>query len=548
MNCARLFSLILLFAAGTGLDGQVRVSFSLQPLALEEGEQICVRGSFNNWSGTALVMEREGPDGPFSGSFLLDAAPGDTIQYKFVVIRNNGSAYWEAQADPSNLPYFNRLAVLREGLNELPEAEFSLDEYFRFPVVFGRDAMREDFRQMRATLEEIHPALYDYTPKEEMDRVFDSCYARIDTAMEFRYYFNLLSAVMSRIGCGHSRMWIPGAFWDVAPAGLFPLRLCFCGEQVFVNGYYGEEGTVARGSRLLSVNMNPIGEIRARMESLTSADGFNRSFRSAKVEQDFPADYALNYGFWDRFHISYSPPGSDSVLSAVLVPVSKKTIEEVYAHEPELSLRVEGSGQVAIMTINTFSYYDRVDMFSAFMDSSFRVIHQQGIGTLVLDLRGNGGGDPFCSSVLFSYLEPGPVPYFVEPYGKYTPLAEPVPRAEFPFEGKLLTLVDGLCFSTTGHFCALLRYHGIGEFVGTETGATFTCTGNATYPLLEHTRILLGTARVGRYTTAVNGMDPRRGIIPDYPVLCSQEDIVKGTDRIMETALDLAGAKGRTPW
>ena len=71
-------------------------------------------------------------------------------------------------------------------------------------------------------------------------------------------------------------------------------------------------------------------------------------------------------------------------------------------------------------------------------------------------------------------------------------------------------------------------------------GATYTCTGNATYPALDETGIMVGTARVMRYTAAVKDMDPRRGVIPDFPVESTQNDLITGRDRVLEYALSLA--------
>lgn len=155
-------------------------------------------------------------------------------------------------------------------------------------------------------------------------------------------------------------------------------------------------------------------------------------------------------------------------------------------------------------------------------------------------LSGNAGGDPFCAAYLFSYLQHEPVPYFEKHYGRYDTLALPLPQPSGHFTGKLYTLIDGGGFSTTGHFCALLKYHGIGTFIGEETGATYTCTGSVTYPALEQTRIILGTARNQRYSVAVNGMDPRRGILPDHPVFPSPDDLESGRDAVFEFALSLA--------
>jgi C-terminal processing protease CtpA/Prc len=192
-----------------------------------------------------------------------------------------------------------------------------------------------------------------------------------------------------------------------------------------------------------------------------------------------------------------------------------------------------------LLTINSFGYYGEVPMFKSFIDSVFQVIDQKGIDHLIMDLRGNGGGDPFCSSYLWGYLQHEPVPYFEDHYGKYDTLANNIPQPANHYQGKLYTLIDGLCFSTTGHFCGLLKYHQVGKFVGSETGATYTCTGNATYPALDETGIMVGTARVMRYTAAVKDMDTRRGIIPDYPVESTQKDLISGRDAVLEYALSL---------
>ena len=220
--------------------------------------------------------------------------------------------------------------------------------------------------------------------------------------------------------------------------------------------------------------------------------------------------------------------------------IGKDMVDRGMASTNELSLKELDQGNVALLTINSFAYYGEVPMFRSFIDSVFQVIDDKGIDHLIMDLRGNGGGDPFCSSYLWGYLQHEPVPYFEDHYGKYDTLALDIPQAANHYQGKLYTLIDGRCFSTTGHFCGLLKYHRVGSFVGSETGATYTCTGNATYPALDETGIMVGTARVRRYTAAVKGMDPRRGIIPDYPVEPTPEDLISGRDAVLEYALSLA--------
>lgn len=541
--------LMVIFSLSFG-QNPVRFSLNIAPLAdsfqFIPGPQtrILVRGSFNEWKGFDYELKATPGTSVYTANYDLPGEPGDSLEYKFVIERQPGKEFWESQPNPSNKPYGNRILVLQEGLTDLPEANFKAGDYFSYPVVFAREKLQTDFLQMRDILEETHPALYDYTDKAVLDSLFDLNYARIDSAMEFSDFLMLQTEVISLVGCGHSSLWVPGAFWNVAPEGLFPLQLHIEEGRMFVKAFYADTASVPTGSEILKINGEDVNVLVDRLESLTSSDGLSPAFRTAKTAQHFSVKYALAFGFFDSFQISFRAPGVEQSQQAELAAVRKERVDECKPDGSELSMKeirpADGGGDVAILTINTFGYYGEVDMFRSFMDSVFFVIEKKGIKRLILDLRGNGGGDPFCASYLWACLEPEPLPYFEDHYGRYDTLANPVPLAPFPFRGKLYTLIDGLCFSTTGHFCGLLKYHRVGQFVGSETGATYTCTGNATYPALDQTGIMVGTAQVGRYTVAVKGMDPRRGVIPDYPVGISQEDLITHRDPVMEKALSLA--------
>jgi len=542
--------LLCLLVWAAGLSGQARVTFTLnlKPL-LEKGlflpsedHQVYVRGSFNGWEGTSHELQRVPGSSLYRNTFELGGHAGDTVAYKYVIRKGPDRFFWEHNPNPGNPDHGNRQLVLEQGILKLPEASFSYNEYFRWPVVFSQEKLQKDFRQFRNILEETHPALYDYTEKEVLDSLFEVQLAKIDGDLDFDSFLMLMTEVIARVGCGHSSLWIPGDYWNSSPQRMFPLMLHISGGKVYVSGDYSGRQQVPTGSELISLNGLPMGQVISRLQSLTSADGFNPSYRVTKVGQHFAVKYALAYGYPEVFRVGYQSPGEGEEKEEVLLPVSKSDIDEAMGTQNELSLKELGDGHTALLTINSFGYYGQVDMFRSFLDSVFRVIDTRQIGNLLLDLRGNSGGDPFCASYLWAYLQPGPLPYFEDHYGRYDTLANPVPMAPRPFTGNLYTLIDGRCFSTTGHFVGLLKYHGVGKFVGSESGATYTCTGNATYPTLEETGIMVGTARVMRYTAAVKDMDPRRGVIPDYPVELSEQDIISGRDAVLEYSLRLAGS------
>ena len=538
---------ILLFVLTCSVQAQSKVTFqlNLEPLVEEQlfspdGDMhVYVRGSFNSWQGTSHKLTRDAEENLYTGSFTLEGHAGDTVFYKYVIEKGPDRFFWEDNPDPTNPDHGNRRLVLNDSHLLLPEAIFHPNEYFSYPVIFQKEKLQADFEQFRSILEETHPALYDYTDKGVLDSLFDRNYAAIQDDLDFNSFLVLMTEVISQVGCGHSSLWIPGDYWTVVPHKLFPLKLQVAGEKFYISGFFNDTASVPKGSKIISINGEPFEQIATRLESLTSADGLNRAFRRAKVAQHFAVKYAMAYGFPDAFTIQYIQAYQEKPIEAVLKPVSKRHVDLGKVDHDELSMKVLNKGRTALLTINTFAYYSEVDMFKAFIDSVFQVIDQKSIDQLILDLRGNGGGDPFCSSYLWGYLQHEPVPYFEDHYGKYDTLAIAIPQPKLHFQGELYTLIDGLGFSTTGHFCGLLKYHQVGIFVGSETGATYTCTGNATYPALEQTGIMVGTARVGRYTAAVKDMDPLRGIIPEYPVEPTQEDLISGRDAVLEYALSL---------
>jgi C-terminal processing protease CtpA/Prc len=161
------------------------------------------------------------------------------------------------------------------------------------------------------------------------------------------------------------------------------------------------------------------------------------------------------------------------------------------------------------------------------------------VRNLILDLRNNSGGDPFCAVHLLSYLETKPAPYFAGVYEGYETLAQPVPvAAKNAFNGNLYVLINGGCFSSTGHLCSLLKYHAHGKFIGEETGGTYQCNDSHTQIATTATKLNLIVARM-TYTVAVKGISRETGIMPDYPVEPTIGDVLTGRDAVKEFAMKL---------
>lgn len=510
------------------------------------GDRVIVRGSFCNWSGNDYVLEDQDGNLVFSGKVLLEGDTGEVIEYKYAVLKPDGKVFYETKANPDNIPYGNRMVTIGDEHGDPAVGIYITNPYrlgsIGLEVKFPEHELQEDFLKVRQTLEENHGAIYRYTTKEQFDSLFDHQYRLIDHPMSPNEFFRIITPLTEKVGCGHTNLWMPGDFWDMDPENLFPLQIRYLEGNIVVSGSYTDSVQVPVGSILHRINNRPALELYREMTSNYSADGYNPNFKRTSVEQRFPMIYARRFGFPEEYRVHYSKPGTNTEEEIVLNPATLQSVRRVVFgthNTPELSLRLLEEKSTAIMTINTFIYYDRVDYFKGFLDSCFTLIKEKNLRNLILDLRKNDGGDPFCAVPLFSYLEHEPVPYFAEPYGKYAEFANPIPLADKRFTGNLYTLLDGRCFSTNGHFCALLKYHKIGTFVGTESGATYTCNaGKDLMVYLNNTRFMLYFGR-SPFAVAVEGMDQREPIKPDYPVVETIRDLLDGRDVYMEAVMRL---------
>ncbi len=412
---------------------------------------------------------------------------------------------------------------------------------------FSVEQLRADFQQLRETMEHCNSILYEYTDKPAFDRFLDDQFSKIENSMSIGEFYRIISTVMAKMGCGHSAVWLPKGYWKKTPAKLMPLRLVFLEGKAYAWHFYRDVQGVPAGIEILSVNGKTISEILKALKANISADAYMDSRRLYKINQAPSFFYGLQFGYPDKFEFAVRISNKDEIDTLVLDSVDLKTVEyakfEINTTEYNpldftLDLQILEKKETAILTIRSFVYYENPEKFNDFVDEAFDRIHMLGIKNLILDLRNNGGGNPFCTSHLFSYLIPNPLPYFALEYGRYAPLASPVEPAEKAFQGRLITLINGGCFSSTPHFCALLKYHKIGTFVGTEAGGTYTCNGASKEITLENTGFIVGICRKA-FAAAVDGFSKDRGILPDHIVIPRIGDLVAGRDVQKEYALAL---------
>jgi len=399
--------------------------------------------------------------------------------------------------------------------------------------------LQEDFLQFRRHIEETFPCPYEFTSKESFNRSFQGQYEKINKPMSLREFYCLLAPLKGNIGCGHAHLDYPEEYRRTVQIHKFPLILTFLKNRCYVRRDLHENSSFPLFSEILSINEIGIESITDTLRSEISADGNNSFFKTSALENCFQYYYANHFGVPKEFKIEYRTNENGDIYENVIPAIPCSGINYSNKEPQDLDIQVFSKKNTAVLTIDSFSYYDEKNkIFFEFVDKAFSRIIEENIENVIIDLRGNGGGDPFCASYLWAYIEREPYPYFSEPYGKYAELSKPIKQADNHFTGELFILIDGSNFSTTGHFCSLVKYHEQGTFIGTETGSTYACNAAVRVFPLKNTGIGLKIA-TGSFAAAVNGFPKERGIIPHHIVETKLEDLKNGKDTVLDYALSL---------
>jgi Peptidase family S41 len=281
-----------------------------------------------------------------------------------------------------------------------------------------------DFDLMRKALEEAHTGLYRYLSKSEMDRVFTAQRAKLNHPMSKIEFQAVLMETTAAIRCGHT-LTQPDAETQAAfaAAPLFPLRIMIEKHKFFVlSNDTPNDSTIRPGMEILEINGRTSREIFNRIMSAISTDGEIETGKWRRVEAGFNRNYWLLVDQAKEFTIkARSADGKTTKVKLAGVtaedrkknqnPVNneaKTNLKKLDWSQGNLSLRFLKDPEIAQIRIRSFGGAD----YPQWMESTFRTLREKGTKTLVIDLRGNSGGEDMYGAMLVSYLTDKPFRYF----------------------------------------------------------------------------------------------------------------------------------------
>lgn len=457
---------------------------------------------------------------------------------------------------------------------------------------FAKQALQQDYSLLRNILEKKHPALYWYTPKDSMDHYFDSLYNNIaDSMTELQFGWKILAPLTSKIHCGHtsfgmSKNWIKFIRGKRTPS--FPLFVKVWGDTMVVTGNLNRKDSLfKRGTIITSINGMRNHQLVQKMFQYLPTDGYADNVNYVRISSNFPYYHRNIFGIYKKYRVGYldSLGNEGSVLLPMYNPASDtlgksrqpKRLPKIsrYAKNTEKResarlLEIDNNLQTATLSLNTFSNGDGRHL-RTFIRNSFKIIQEQGVKNLIVDLRSNGGGDvkmyvkltQFIRATKFKVADSayavaknlGPFTRYIH-HGFLNNLGLLVstkmqakgqyhfgywerhnyrPKKNNHFSGKVYVLINGPTFSASTLFCNAVKGQGNVTMVGEETGGGWH--GNSglmipdiTLPITK-LKIRLPIFKLVQYNhVPKNG----RGVSPDIFIPPTAEGVAKNIDRKME--------------
>ena len=432
--------------------------------------------------------------------------------------------------------------------------------------------LRADFDTLRRALEEAHGGFDRWASRAEVGRRLDAHRARLARPMSRVELAGVLAEAIAELRDGHARLELDSATAAaLAGARVLPLRVAFEGDRLVVTASDATgDSTIRPGMALVRVDGRDVRTLVAALAPKVPRDGFIETGRRERLARDF-AQYLWLYGGGRDAYRVEARDGAGRVVRATLPGILERDRPRT-APGANVTLDFREDSTVGVLRVRAFDGA----RFPATLDSAFALLRARGTRTLVLDLRGNGGGVDEYGALLVSHFTDRPFRYFdrirvttvapsfatwlprtfesmrtgttPDPSGGgflvtaalHSGVAEQRPAPQ-PFLGRLVVLIDGGSFSTTADVAAQLRSWGRATFVGEETGGTYegNTSGLNALVVLPHSRLRLKVMMYG-YWNAVRAPARRgRGTIPDQVVAPRVADLLRGADPALERALEL---------
>lgn len=423
----------------------------------------------------------------------------------------------------------------------------------------------------------LHPGLLRYNTPAELDALFASTRAAFARDRSLGEAFVELTRLTAALRCGHSYPNPSNQPAEVAKALFEGPRVPFLfewrdGAMMITRDFTGR---LAPGTLVEAIASVPTATILARLLPLARADGHNDAKRVAYLAVTGESDHEafdllaplVVPELFARPELALTIRGAPALTVPLQTAEARRAAIATPEPDPAAPLwKLEWTGATAYLAMPSWVAYHSKRDWRGDMRAILGEVVAKRARTLVVDLRGNEGGNdvgdeilarliakPLQRAAMHRRVRYQSVPAELRPYlDTWDPTfvdlgreASPVGDGwfEFPpeagadviepalprFTGKLVVLVDAANSSSTFQFALTVKQQKLGTLIGMPTGGSQRgINGGAFFFVrLPHSGIEVDLPLIGTFPT---GDAPDAGVAPDIVVERQPSDVAKGLD------------------
>lgn len=461
---------------------------------------------------------------------------------------------------------------------------YSQKEYHETQQI-KKEKLQEDYQILREIVEEVHPGLFLYQSPEKMCKIFDDYNSKINRDLTELEFYKLIVPILDSIRCGHTFAELSPEFYNyLYSKPLIPFDVEILDNRIFVKKNWLNGTDLKPGTEILSINDYTSKQIIDSISPSISADGYQRSYKLYRMALHFRLHFAKYFGQTNQLIITLIQPGQPKPEVFIVSGISWNEIkqQDTLPTPKPLQFEIIDSLNTGILTIRSFTmgYIHLFGMkYETFYKDAFSQISSKNIKNLVIDVRGNDGGNPEVFIPLLKYLMDKPFDVFrknvlktqefpkilfkysdlprkynkkwlstfteyqngeiiVKPTDKFIATLTHQPQDK-AFTGDLYLLTDAGSYSAASVVPSFLKSNRKVIMFGEETGGTASGNTSGITPTvtLPYSKLRINVPLASGYINA-SGYLMGRGVSPNYVVLRSPNDIIHNRDSQLEFLLN----------
>ena len=581
----RIFILFLVFTNSLCVLAQenTNVRFSVNATSLKNVENIGIRGSVSplSWEKTYFLQDSD-KNGIFEAVLTFPNKENEVLEYKYVY--GDKTPVWELEGQ-------NRILLLDESeiqLNDVWNVQGDID--IKSLPRLSAEKLTEDFSILKKALLEVHPGLYRYRTKIEMDSIFDHFQKVFSQSLSYQEAFYNFTKLTSTIQCGHT---FPSPYNQngfikevvLNQRDKLPFTFRVLDQKMILSESIIEDIDLPRGTEIIAIDGVQATIFLKETASLVKADGANNAKRYADLNtfgvgnsfEMFDCYFPLLYPPKnEKYSLTIKRPDNESteelMVNAVSIMERANALTKKYPNRPTNSDQLWKlefwENNTAYLQLGTFDVFQLSFEWKDFLDNAFKQIKKNKTENLVLDIRWNEGGQDEILLFLGEHLTASPIkpfqrnemvhyqklsnelkPYLTtwdNSYFDLTEITQPfdsefytfknqepliVNSSSRAFKGNTYLLINAANSSATFYFAEIAKENKLATLIGETTGGSQKGLNGGTmfFLRLPNSQIEIDLPIIGTFSSD----RPLGGIEPDILVTQSVEDIIKGEDKVM---------------